>query len=100
MGDFIKTVCSECGAKYRLPVEFQGRTARCKKCGAKFRVPAEKNIEDSVLDWLSEAEEDDAHDEPAETPRIVSMGDSGTKRSTRKGVIRMKQPANGNDDSA
>lgn len=99
MGDFIKTACSECGAKYRLPIEFQGRTARCKKCGAKFSIPANKNIEDSVLDWLTEGDVDDAADEPAEAPRVVSMGDSGGKASVRKGLIRLKHPTEGADES-
>lgn len=99
MADFIKVACSECGAKYRLPIEFQGRTARCKKCGAKFHIPAEKSIEDSVLDWLSEDNEDDDLEAEAKPPRVVDMAASGAKRSERKGgVIRLKK-SEGDDSS-
>lgn len=89
----IKCVCAACGAKYRLPVEFGGRTARCKKCGAKFEVPKEKGLEDSVLDWLAEGEE---AEEAIEKPRVISMppksaaaddSDAGRKP---QGVIRLK----------
>jgi predicted nucleic acid-binding Zn-ribbon protein len=68
----IKCNCAACGAKYRLPVEFAGRTARCKKCGEKFDVPKEKSLEDSVLDWLKETDEAEA-EEVAEKPRVISM---------------------------
>lgn len=95
MAELIKVSCSECGAKYRLPIEFQGRSARCKKCGAKFKIPADKNIEDSVLDWLSEGEGDEQEPETTDNdkPRVVSMADSGVKPATNRpqGVIRMKQ---------
>ena len=76
----IKCNCGACGAKYRLPAEFAGRTARCKKCGEKFEVPKEKNLEDSVLDWLKETEEAET-EEVAEQPRVISMpkGDSPTE---------------------
>ena len=93
MADFIKCNCSNCGAKYRLPVEFQGRSAKCKKCGEKFQVPKEKTLEDSVLDWLAEAEADESKQEEAiAQPRVVNIpkgegGSSGRKR----GVIRMKE---------
>ena len=62
MSDTIKCLCSHCGAKYRLPVEAQGRTARCKRCGEKFHVPAQDNLEDTILTWLSGAgdEEEEA----------------------------------------
>ena len=96
MADFIKCNCSNCGAKYRLPVEFQGRRARCKKCGEKFEVPREKTLEDSVLDWLSEAEEKEREEEEAVTrPRVISIpketaSDSGSSATRRKGAIRMK----------
>jgi len=92
VADFIKCICTACGAKYRLPVEFGGRTARCKKCSAKFEVPRDKGLEDSVLDWLSEADADEA---PVEQPRVISMPKSSTPDDSdagRKphGVIRLK----------
>ncbi len=73
MSDTIKCLCGHCGAKYRLPVEFAGRTARCKKCGNKFDVPrpAAKTLEDSVLDWLTDEEESDQPE--TLQPRVVSM---------------------------
>ena len=89
MADLIAVSCGECGAKYRLPVEFQGRTGKCKKCGARFKVPVEKNIEDSVLDWLTD--EDEVHEEEeAVQPRIVDTG-KGKPVSTKSGTIRMKE---------
>jgi hypothetical protein len=93
VADLIKCVCTACGAKYRLPVEFGGRTARCKKCDAKFEVPKEKGLEDSVLDWLSEAE--GTEEEVVEKPRVISMPKSQTPDDSdagRKphGVIRLK----------
>lgn len=93
MAEFVSCVCSACGAKYRLPIEFQGRTARCKKCGVKFEVPKEKNLEDSVLDWLTESDE---HEEAVDKPRVISMPkDSSTPEassagSKAKGPIRLK----------
>jgi PHP family Zn ribbon phosphoesterase len=98
VADFIKCSCSNCGAKYRLPVEFQGRRARCKKCGEKFEVPKKKTLEDSVLDWLSEAEEKERQEEEAVArPRVISIpkesaadSDSGPPGSRRKGTIRLK----------
>ncbi len=98
MADFIKCNCSNCGAKYRLPVEYQGRRARCKKCGEKFEVPKTKTLEDSVLDWLSEAEEKEAEErETVSRPRVISIPkqtDSGSDAEAgsarRKGPIRLK----------
>lgn len=89
----IKCNCTTCGAKYRLPAEYQGRSARCKKCGNKFQVPEqEKTLEDSVLDWLKEPE--GAEEEVVEQPRVINMpkktdvdsSDPGVKR----GPIRLK----------
>lgn len=96
MADTIKCLCGQCGAKYRLPVEFQGRTAKCKKCGAKFEIPRVKNLEDSVLDWL--ADEEQVHEESLQPPRVVNMPKSesqaeGTAPARKGGVIRMRQPA-------
>ena len=98
MADFIKCNCSHCGAKYRLPVEFQGRRARCKKCGEKFEVPKQKTLEDSVLDWLSEAEEKEREEEKVVArPRVISIpkepasdSDSEPTGPRRRGTIRMK----------
>lgn len=92
MADLIKCVCSQCGAKYRLPVEFGGRTARCKKCNAKFEVPKDKGLEDSVLDWLSEADEEE---KVVEQPRVISMPKSQAPDDSEagrkpQGVIRLK----------
>lgn len=83
----IKCECSTCGAKYRLPAEYQGRSARCKKCGNKFQVPAqeEKSLEDSVLDWLKEPE---GEDEVVEQPRVVSMPKKADADSSDPGVKR------------
>jgi transposase-like protein len=93
VADFIKCNCPKCGAKYRLPVEFQGRSARCKKCGEKFKVPQEKTLEDSVIDWLSEADEREREEAVAQ-PRVISIpkeaaGEAGTE-SRRKRPIRLK----------
>ena len=99
MADFIKCNCSNCGAKYRLPVEFQGRRARCKKCGEKFEVPKTKTLEDSVLDWLSEAEEKEQkkEEEAISRPRVINIpkesasdSDTGSSGARRKGPIRLK----------
>jgi PHP family Zn ribbon phosphoesterase len=98
VADFIKCSCSHCGAKYRLPVEFQGRQARCKKCGEKFKVPRTKTLEDSVLDWLSEADEKEREEEEAVArPRVISIPREVTPDSAsetggprRRGTIRMK----------
>jgi PHP family Zn ribbon phosphoesterase len=92
VSDGIRAVCSHCGAKYRLPVEAAGRTARCKKCGGKFEVPREKNLEDSVLDWLSEGE---AEEEVVEKPRVINIpkdeaADPQAVARARGGVIRLK----------
>lgn len=97
MADLIKAVCSACGAKYRLPAETAGRTAKCKKCGAKFEIPRQKDLEDTILDWLSDDEE---AEETAEQPRVISMsrepGAADAARA-RQGPIRLKSspPSNG-----
>lgn len=99
MAELIKCACPKCGQKYRLPVEYQGRHARCKKCSEKFEVPKqEKGLEDSVLDWLSEAEEQDK-EVPVDQPRVVTMkkdenGETDSSSAGRgRGPIRMKNPA-------
>ena len=92
MSDTIKCLCSHCGAKYRLPIEAQGRTARCKRCGEKFQVPAQDNLEDTILTWLNGAE--DEEEETVSQPRVINMPkDPDTEDSTKKrvrGPIRMK----------
>jgi DNA-directed RNA polymerase subunit RPC12/RpoP len=96
MADKIKCTCASCGAKYRLPMEAQGRTARCKRCGSKFEVPREQSLEDSILTWLNPPDEDDVeHDAPQ--PRIVNMPgrEEGEEapRNERKPTIRVKEGA-------
>lgn len=95
--DTIKCTCSHCGAKYRLPLEAQGRSARCKRCGERFEVPRQQSLEDSIMSWLAnpEAEEEDA---PAR-PRVIRMegqaGEAGEAEGTghnrRRGTIRMNE---------
>ncbi|MCH8806184.1 MAG: zinc-ribbon domain-containing protein [Planctomycetes bacterium] len=90
MSDTIKHACPQCGAKYRLPVEAQGRTAKCKKCGNKFRVPQRETIEDSILDWLNEPEPDE---ETVAQPRVISMPAKAADESAAqkvRGPIRLK----------
>jgi len=84
----VKCAC-ECGAKYRLPIEFQGRTARCKKCGEKFKVPKIKNLEDSVLDWL--ADEPAKSKDDVEQPRVINMSSTVPRSGQQpRGPIRLK----------
>jgi PHP family Zn ribbon phosphoesterase len=104
VADFIKCVCSNCGAKYRLPVEFQGRRARCKKCGEKFEVPKKKKtLEDSVLDWLAEGEEEEKEEAVAQ-PRVINIpkensdDSDGETKSRKQGPIRMKSTPASTDD--
>ena len=103
MADFTKCSCSNCGAKYRLPAEFQGRSARCKKCGEKFKVPKKKTLEDSVLDWLSEDEEGEQEEAVAQ-PRVISIPKESATDSDaevgarRKGPIRMKSTPASTDE--
>lgn len=93
VSDTIKCTCSHCGAKYRLPLEAQGRSARCKRCGEKFEIPRQSNsLEDSVLSWLSAVDEEE--EDVAVKPRVISMPndpshDSEAGRKLR-GPIRMK----------
>jgi hypothetical protein len=71
VAELIKAVCAACGAKYRLPAETAGRTAKCKKCGSKFEIPREKNLEDTILDWLEDSDSD--AEETADQPRVINM---------------------------
>jgi len=90
VADTIKCACTHCGAKYRLPVEAQGRFARCKKCGEKFQVPRAETLEDTVLSWLNEA---DPEEETVAQPRVISMPKETTgPQAARKarGPIRLK----------
>lgn len=97
MSDTIKCSCSHCGAKYRLPVEAQGRTAKCKRCGNKFDVPRQNSLEDSILTWLSAPNEDDVEDAAPAKPRVISMptDDAASEESVRKlrGPIRLRSGA-------
>lgn len=97
MADTIKCRCSHCGAKYRLPVEAQGRRARCKRCGQKFEVPRVQDLEDTILDWLSAPEEEE---EAVAPPKVISMPtepvDEETKRRAR-GPIRLKSAEEADD---
>lgn len=95
MGDKIKCTCSNCGAKYRLPVEAQGRTARCKRCGQKFRVPQVQSLEDTVMSWL--AIEDDNED--VIEPKVVNMTASGDGQASSETVKRARGPIRLKDDS-
>ncbi len=96
MADLIKVICGECGAKYRLPIEFQGRSGKCKKCGAHFKVPVEKSLEDSVLDWLADDPEDEGADEDSAQPRIVNTSQGAKPATTKTGTIRMKENTDSN----
>ncbi len=96
MSDTIKCVCGKCGAKYRLPAEAQGRTARCKRCGEKFEIPRQQTLEDSILTWLTVPEEDEVEDTAPAQPRIISMpseeqaGAEADSSHRNRGPIRMK----------
>jgi PHP family Zn ribbon phosphoesterase len=102
VADFIKCNCPKCGAKYRLPVEFQGRRARCKKCGDKFEVPRTKTLEDSVLDWLSEAEAEEEKEQAVARPRVISIPKESAanpdSQAKRRGPIRLKSGSSGGDE--
>ncbi|NLG42660.1 MAG: hypothetical protein GX547_05405 [Phycisphaerae bacterium] len=92
MADTIKCACSHCGAKYRLPIEAQGRTARCKRCGEKFEVPRqESSLEDTILSWLTPPEEEEAD---VAKPRVISMPREPVDPEVSKrarGPIRLKE---------
>lgn len=70
MAETIKCACPDCGAKYRLPIEAQGRRAKCKKCGNPFSVPKKNDMEDSILSWLAEPEHEE---EEIARPRVINM---------------------------
>lgn len=104
MADTLKCACASCGAKYRLPLEAQGRTVRCKQCGTRFEVPRQKaaNLEDSIMAWLS-APDDDEVDETLDRPRVVNLpaektadsaddsaAGAGAGATRGKGIIRYK----------
>lgn len=91
MAETIKCTCGHCGAKYRLPVEAQGRTAKCKRCGEKFTVPRELSLEDTVLTWLGTNDEDDLDESPVQ-PRIVSMPGRDEGEEESDNVRRMRGP--------
>lgn len=103
--DKIKCNCSSCGAKYRLPQEAQGRTARCKRCGEKFDVPRAQSLEDSVITWLTGPVEDDDIDD-APQPRVINMPGSegehaeGGSGARRRGPIRMRSSGEAKGETA
>ena len=92
VADTIKCRCSHCGAKYRLPLEAQGRTARCKRCGEKFEVPRYEAMEETVLTWLTGPDGDEQ--EAAAKPRVINMPKDGEDAEEIKkrvrGPIRLK----------
>ncbi len=77
MPETVKCNCSHCGAKYRLPVEAQGRTARCKRCGEKFEVPRAQSLEDSILTWLNAPDEEEVDEAAPAQPRVINMQAGG-----------------------
>lgn len=90
MSDYIKCACPNCRAKYRLPIEAQGRAARCKMCGEKFKVATQQNLEDSIIDWLADSDQQ----EDVAKPRVINMPKSDADSGSgvrRRGLIRMKQ---------
>ncbi len=97
MADTIKCSCSKCGAKYRLPVEAQGRTARCKRCGEKFAIPRAESLEDSILTWLTSSDEAETEEVAPARPRVISMPThveandaAASDAAKRRGPIRLK----------
>ena len=96
MTETIKCACP-CGAKYRLPIEAQGRHARCKKCGEKFLVPRDLSLEDSILSWLDEPQE---QDEAIERPRVISMPHDSSETGSRRSKAIIRQKTGSSDDSS
>jgi hypothetical protein len=90
MDETIKCTCSHCGAKYRLPVEAQGRTARCKRCGEKFEVPRNQSLEDSILTWLAVPEEEEQDEVAPAKPRVISLPSDEKDGGRARGTIRLK----------
>ncbi len=98
MSETIKCTCPSCGAKYRLPVEAQGRRARCKRCGEKFDVPRRQSLEDSIITWLSAPADEEAEQAVPAPPRVINMPAAGSTEASdavkkMRGPIRMKDPA-------
>ena len=100
VADTIKCVCPHCGAKYRLPLEAQGRRARCKRCGEKFDVPRAQSLEETILTWLTPAKEEEKN---VARPRVISMPkepvDDEAKKRVR-GPIRLKSDSKPPDTKA
>jgi hypothetical protein len=96
VADTIKCNCPKCGAKYRLPVEYAGRSLRCKRCTEKFSAPREQTLEDSILTWLNNPQDEESDDALPEKPRVISMPNeepdpNDTTAGKRiRGTIRMK----------
>ncbi|HPM24436.1 MAG TPA: hypothetical protein PLP66_11065 [Phycisphaerae bacterium] len=97
MAETIKCACSHCGAKYRLSVEAQGRSARCKRCGERFDIPQSQSLEDSILTWLSSPADEEEEDMAPAKPKVISMPASDPNTESvagrrLRGTIRMKSP--------
>lgn len=88
MAETIKCACSNCGAKYRLPAEAQGRTARCKRCGEKFHIPPQKSLEDTIQTWLNAPTEGEAEEAAPAKPRVINMPGSDDAEDTRTTKVR------------
>ncbi len=98
VSETIKCNCPGCGAKYRLPVEAQGRTARCKRCGGKFEVPRDQTLEDSILTWLAAPEDEEREETAPAPPRVINMPATDSREAAdavrkMRGPIRMKDSA-------
>ncbi len=46
-GDPIQFACAGCGATFRVPATYAGRTATCKKCGARVSIPRVSQSDDA-----------------------------------------------------
>ncbi len=105
MAETIKCTCSHCGAKYRLPIEAQGRTARCKRCGDKFEIPREQSLEDTILAWLASPDEEEDEVAPAK-PRVITMPaategeESGAARRPRSPIRLKEAPSEGKEGAS
>lgn len=59
MSHHITTRCPSCRTKYTVGAVAAGKKAKCTKCGSRFRIPRPTlSLEDQILEWLSEPDED------------------------------------------
>jgi len=77
-------------------LEAQGRTARCKRCGDKFQIPRQQSLEDSILAWLTEPDEEESEAAAPAQPRIISMpaadpNEESVAGRKLRGTIRIKE---------